>query len=72
MPFVIKIMGRYDYNVTWLRDLLLPSWLFKLGWVDLLTPDLEGAVQAALDFDLMTFYTGNDWNPLAWAADDVE
>jgi len=75
MPFYIKLLGRYDYNVYWLRELLFPSWISNLHIAEmvknLLFPDLEGYLYNQLHFDLLTAATGNDYNPLAIMADDL-
>ena len=76
MPYYIRILGRWDYNVFWLTDLLFPAWVFDLTlaavvkW--LLFPDYWALLMAVLNFDLKTTITGNTYNPLAYFANDVE
>ena len=45
MPYSIMFLGRYEYDVTWLVDLLFPPWLLRLRWVDIVFPDWEAILR---------------------------
>jgi len=70
MVLMIKLFGRWEYNLTWVTDLLFPSWVLELSIVDFLVPDVEEILEKHRNFDLLTWFTGNDLNPLEWVAND--
>jgi len=64
-------MGRYEYDIEWLNNLLFPSWLPNLHLFDLLVPDLEAAYQAYRTFNLYNWWNSEEFSMFAWMADDL-
>ena len=67
----ILLMGRYEYNIGWLTDLLFPSWVLNLSFFSLLEPDWEAEYEAYRNFNLYSWFNSEDASPFAWIADDL-
>ena len=71
MSNTILLMGRYEYSISWLTDLLFPSWILNLRLFEVLAPDWEEEYKAYRNFSLYNWFNSEDSSLFSWMADDL-
>lgn len=72
MPFWVTFFGRYEVNLLFLFDIFFPAWFYELNWTDMIFVDWEEVLTNWQEFDLKDAFKSNDFNILAYIADDLD